>query len=194
MTTYCDRIIRSAPDIPKDKALRALRPWQNEVQSTGESLTVAAETTPLTRPETECVHALYARHVRQIEQIIHRLHEREVKMNTRSVLTVQDLQAEGYRLFRLALASSTHEYALSTHVHTVTYTRLSNALRDARKRDSSLDEATTEGQKEPAASSYVPELPVDLDLADIAEELIEDRPAKEHRRLREVWRRLRDPG
>lgn len=194
MLTYCDRIISSAPDIPKDKALRALRPWQNEVQTTGESLTVAAENTPLTRAETKCIHALYARHVRQIEQIIHRLHDREVKMNSRSVLTVQDLQAEGYRLFRLALASYTHEYALSTHVHTVTYTRMSNVLRDARKRDTTLEEAASEGQGEPPASTYVPELPVGLDLADIAEEVIDDRPPKEHRRLRTVWDRLRNPG
>lgn len=192
--TYCDRIIRSAPDITPDKALRQLQSWQERVQTSDKSNTVAAKNAQLTETQTNALLALYAQHVRQIDQIILRLHDKEVELNNRSVLTIEDMQAEGYQIFRLAAATYTGEHALSTHVHTVCYTRMSNVLRDARKRESVLDDAIDKGQEEPPATTYTPPLPVDLDLAEIAEDIIEDRPPKERKRLREVWHRLRNPS
>lgn len=192
--TYCDRITDTAPEIEPTEALLALRPWQQCVKASDRPLSQAADACRLTASQEDCLHALYAHHVRQIDQIVRRLYDREVQTNGRSVLTIADLQAEGYSLFRMAVAGyDPTRGCLSTYVHTVVRTRLMDVLDRARKRDHPLDDASAEGEIEPAASTYTAELPIDLDLAEIAHAVIDDQPEEEHARLRSVWLRLRDP-
>jgi DNA-directed RNA polymerase specialized sigma24 family protein len=140
------------------------------------------------------MYALYAQHVQQIDKLCRRLHEREVASNGRSVLTLEDLQAESFRLFRALLAAyDSDRAALSTYLQVSMRTRLMNLLRDSRTREGALDDALQEGETEPADESYQAPLPHDLDLSEVAEQIIENQPAKERARLHEIWDRLRNP-
>lgn len=198
--TYCDRILAHAPSIPKQEALDRLEPWRQRIQASELSLSDAVHEHPPSPSDWRCIQALHAEHVRQIDDIVRRLHEREVEMSDRSVHTPADLHSEALLLFQIAIASYTEGVALSTHVHIVMTTRLQNVVRDSRKRDDSLDAATFEDELEPPAPSTTTPLPTSLDIDEIAERLIEehakaaDRPAKERQRARQLWQRLRDPA